>query len=108
MLTDFARELRRVIEKETPFLEALDDSQAELRPAPDKWCPKEELGHLLDSAANNHQRFVRATIEGEFRGQGYAQDEWVALHAYREMPWKLLVELWRDYNTLLAHLIDRI
>ena len=108
MLTDFAQRLRDTIERELPCLRSLDESRASTRTSPDRWCPKEELGHLIDSAANNHQRFVRAVIEGEFRGQGYAQDEWVKLQGYTELEWQKLVDLWFAYNNLLAHLIARI
>jgi hypothetical protein len=41
-----------------------------------KWTKIEILGHLVDSAANNHQRFVRAQeSSGEFAFPGYAQDQ---------------------------------
>jgi hypothetical protein len=72
------------------------------------WSPKQELGHLIDSAANNHIRFVRAALEGEFHGPGYAQDEWVKLHGYQGMPWEAIIGLWLHYNTLLARLVARI
>ena len=75
---------------------------------PGKWSPKEELGHLIDSAANNHIRFVRGALEAEFRGPGYAQDDWVRLHGYGDMPWETIVNVWFQYNTLLAILVKRI
>ncbi len=69
------------------------------------WSPKQELGHLIDSAANNHIRFVLASLEGEFRGAGYAQDTWVDAHGYQDFAWTELVDLWYSYNSLLAHLV---
>jgi hypothetical protein len=93
------------MEHELPNLLALTDLAA---PRPGSWSRKEELGHLIDSAANNHIRFVLATIDGEFRGQGYAQDKWVEAHGYRDMEWPALVELWYLYNALIAHLVERI
>ena len=75
---------------------------------PGKWSPSEELGHLIDSATNNHVRFVIASIDGEFRAPGYVQDEWVRIHAYSELPWNALVDLWYRYNSLLAHLVQNI
>jgi hypothetical protein len=72
------------------------------------WSRKEELGHLIDSATNNHIRFVLAAIDGEFRGQGYAQDKWVEAHGYGDMEWRDLVDLWYHYNALLVHLAGRI
>ena len=101
--------LRQAIERELPNLLALTDEAAcRTDGRPGSWSRKEELGHLIDSAANNHFRFVLATIDGEFRGQGYAQDKWVEAHGYRDMAWRALVDLWYSYNALLAHLVKRI
>jgi hypothetical protein len=101
---DLGRRLRETIQRELPCLE-----DATLAPGPPgAWSTKEELGHLIDSAANNHIRFVLASIDGEFEGRPYAQDAWVEAHAYRDFPWPDLVDLWYRYNLLLAHLIERI
>src|SRR5580704_2442195 len=82
MPTELALLLRRTIDRDVPELRALDDEKAARAPRPGAWSPKQELGHLIDSAANNHMRFVLATVDGEFRGLGYAQDKWVAAHGY--------------------------
>ena len=105
--------LQQTIDRELPLLQALTEEQALVpgKTAPGKadgWSRKEELGHLIDSAANNHIRFVLATIDTEFRGPGYAQDKWVDAHGYRELPWSMLVEFWYRYNVLLAHVVERI
>ena len=71
------------------------------RPAPDKWSPKEELGHLLDSAANNHQRIVRGQLEERPALPGYEQEKWVRLHAYPQRDWRELVQLWVGLNRQL-------
>jgi len=108
MLSEISHDLLRRIDRELPALNAFSPERAAEKPGNGGWSPKEELGHLIDSAANNHQRFVRAIIEGEFRGQGYAQDEWVKMQGYQDMEWRAIVELWRWYNTLLARVIGRI
>jgi DinB superfamily len=72
------------------------------------WTRKEILGHLIDSALNNHQRFVRAALDGAYAGPGYEQDEWVALHGYKSMPWGVLVQHWRWQNELLCEVVQRI
>ena len=72
------------------------------------WLRKEELGHLLDSAANNHQRFVRAALDGSYVGPGYAQEGWVKLHGYAEMPWAELLTEWRQRNAVLSRIVHRI
>jgi hypothetical protein len=72
------------------------------------WSRKQELGHLIDSAANNHQRIVRAALEGEFRGPGYDQNGWVALHDYAARPWAELIGFWEACNRLLAGVVARV
>jgi hypothetical protein len=106
---DLSLLLQKTIERELPDLRALSDElTAHPNGRPGSWSQKEELGHLIDSATNNHIRFVQASIDGEFRGLGYAQDKWVEAHRYRDVAWLSLVELWYRYNSLLVHLIARI
>ena len=81
----------------------VSDADASRAPAPGKWSPKQIVGHLIDSASNNHQRFVRAQLKEDLVFQGYAQDDWVRVQAYREEPWPHLVNLWKFYNLHLAH-----
>jgi hypothetical protein len=72
------------------------------------WTRKQILGHLLDSAANNRQRFVRASIDGSYAGPGYAQDAWVAAHGYGHLAWKTLVEWWNVEHNILMAVVERI
>jgi hypothetical protein len=72
------------------------------------WTRKEIVGHLLDSAANNRQRFVRASADGVYAGPQYAQDAWVAAHAYANQPWETLLDWWRVEHEILAAVVDRI
>jgi len=108
MAQDLSRFLTQTIERELPSLRTFDDERASIARAPGKWSAKEELGHLIDSAANNHMRFVRGATEPEFRGPGYAQDDWVRLNGYRDMKWETIIAFWFQYNTLLAGLLGKI
>lgn len=72
------------------------------------WTRKQILGHLLDSAANNRQRFVRAAIDGHYAGPRYAQDAWVALHGYASQPWGTLLGWWEAEHEILMAVVDRI
>jgi len=105
---DLAVLLRRKIESELPHLRALSEEQASTPRGPAKWSAKQELGHLIDSAANNHIRFLNAAIGPEFRGPSYEQESWVRVHRYHELPWEKLVSFWSQYNLLLAHLVEGI
>jgi hypothetical protein len=109
MPPDLSAALERLIQEELPSLEAVSDLKAGIRPAGDStWSPKEELGHLIDSAANNHVRFVHALIEPEFHGPSYAQNDWVTVHHYQEMPWTEIVDFWYRYNKFIAALLNRV
>lgn len=109
MPRQLANFLRDTLAKELPNLSALSETAASAQPCgPDSWSPKQELGHLIDSAANNHIRFVRAALEPELAGPSYAQNEWVNLHAYQDKPWTTTLFFWHAYNTFLVDLISRI
>jgi DinB superfamily len=79
-------------------LEKITSAKAEIGSAPSQWSPKQELGHLLDSAANNHQRIVRAQLEDKPAMPGYDGERWVELHAYQQRHWTELINLWRALN----------
>ena len=100
--------LEAALDREIAGLRRITEPESAVKSAPGAWSKKEELGHLIDSAANNHARFVRASLEPEFRGPGYQQDEWVRLHGYQEMAWTDIVDFWRHYNDCLAGLVRRI
>ncbi len=72
------------------------------------WTRKQILGHLLDSATNNRQRFVRAAIDGQYAGPRYAQDAWVAMHGYAYQTWGTLLGWWEAEHEILMAVVDRI
>jgi len=75
---------------------------------PEGWTRKQILGHLIDSAANNHHRFVRAQFEPGMSIPSYAQKEWVAANQYSVRPWNELIELWTIYNRHLLFLMEHV
>ena len=100
--------LAQTVEAAVPKLKAMSDARAEQPRAPGKWSPKQVIGHLIDSAANNHQRFVRAQEGASYAGPGYTQDHWIAVQGYQDASWDDLIALWRAYNHHLARVIERI
>ncbi len=91
-----------------PFLKALDKSTLDVKPSPNKWSFKEIMGHLIDSAGNNHQKFVRMQQQAHLDFVGYAQNHWVATAHYNAMEWEFLLDFWKNYNFFLAHLIENV
>ena len=89
-------------------LRQFDEADAATIRSGGRWSRKQILGHLIDSAANNHQRFVRLQQSSLLDQEGYQQEVWVAAQRYDERPWSELVDLWLAYNTHLAHVIERL
>lgn len=105
---ELAAELRTTVETGFEALCRLPEPLASRPLGAGKWSAKQVIGHLIDSAANNHQRFVRLQIEPELRMDGYRQEEWVAVQCYAVMPWMQVLETWRVFNTHLAHVVQHV
>ena len=103
-----ARRLVAALRHAAPTLLALDDDATTRRPAPGKWSPREIIGHLIDSASNNHQRFVRMRDRDDLVVDGYDQDDWVGAQRYQDAPWVELVVLWLTYNRHLARVMSAV
>lgn len=100
--------LASVVAHALPLLSAIPEDAASKKPAPNKWSKKEILGHLIDSAANNHQRFMRLQLQTEISLPGYDQDDWVRLNRYQQRTWNEIVTLWSAYNRHLASVIESL
>jgi len=104
-MVHIANTLQATVEAAVPRLKGLSDRQTSRDRGAGKWTVKEILGHLIDSAANNHQRFVRARSIDPLIFPGYDQDAWVVTHGYRARSWKELVDVWAAYNAQVAQVI---
>jgi len=100
-----AGDLQRTVNEAQGPLQALSDKETSAHPQPGKWSKKEILGHLVDSATNNHQRFVRAALYGPLIFPGYEQDALAKLQHCNDVEWALLLRLWESYNLYLAHVL---
>jgi hypothetical protein len=107
MIEQPAGRLRYLLQTIPPLLYAADAHDFSLRSRPGKWSKKEILGHLIDSACNNHQRFVRIQFE-EMPRIIYDQDNWNACSYYQQRDKDQLVAFWEVYNNQLLELITRI
>lgn len=104
----FSDQYSEYIELTETNLRDMKDNFADLPYAPGKWLRKEVLGHLIDSAANNHARFVNAQFTNELVFSSYDQNLWVGVQNYKEEMWQDLITLWSNYNKHLIHIIDAI
>lgn len=89
-------------------LQQISEADSEQFPAPGKWSLKQIIGHLIDSASNNHQRFVRVQLYDDLTLPNYEQDGWVAVQNYQNESWSELLAFWQSYNQHLAHVIANI
>ncbi|PYS82410.1 MAG: DinB family protein [Acidobacteria bacterium] len=105
-MEDVIEDFRQTVEDAAGRLLAISEEEASAPRAEGKWSPKEIVGHLIDSASNNHQRFVRAQFTDHLVFPAYEQEAWVRAQGYKDEPWPLLVELWRSFNLHLAHVMQ--
>jgi len=108
MPTELARQFRSALEALSAELSNIPASLAGVPWREGGWTRRQIAGHLLDSATNNRQRFVRAAVEGSYKGPGYAQEGWVEAHGYGEQSWETLVRWWRVEHEILIAVVDRI
>jgi hypothetical protein len=103
-----ADRLAHILDTVPARLAAIPEEDASRSAGPGHWSPKEIIGHLIDSASNNHQRFVRAQLAPEYSCPSYEQQGWVAAQYYKSEPWYDLLNLWVLYNRHLAHVIRHV
>jgi hypothetical protein len=107
-VSDVAQDLGSLLGQTVPGLEAIGEEGSLQTRGPGTWSRKQILGHLVDSALNNVQRFVRAQDGSELSLPDYDQPGWVRASGYQDRPWPDLVALWTVLNVHLAHVIARI
>jgi len=108
MTGERVRHLEQILADALQRLKQISEAQSEERSASGKWSRKEILGHLIDSASNNHQRFVRTQLSNEVSFPGYAQTQWVETQGYQSESWENLIQLWAGFNRHMLHLISHI
>lgn len=100
-------ELSALIEKSVKEWTAIPKNSWFNKPQPTKWSKAELVGHLIDSAQNNMQRFVRSQYEDAPK-VFYAQDEWVRLQHYNTVEKEELIQLWALLNRQIVRIISPI
>jgi len=83
----------------------LPEEKSTLRSSPSGWTLKEIIGHLIDSASNNHQRITRLQLAPELQFPSYENEKWLAAEKWNRLAWPEILDLFKQYNLFLAHLI---
>jgi hypothetical protein len=107
-MKELSEQLLSTIESAEPRLRQITALESAKPVLSGGWSPKQVVGHLIDSASNNHQRFVRAAQQPFLDFPAYDQEGNVRVQAPQEADWSLLVSLWAAYNRYLAHIIARL
>src|ERR1044072_783640 len=95
---EFLDDFRNTIVSATARLRSIPETQSDRKKSSDDWSAKETIGHLIDSAANNPQRFGRAQFTDDLVFPGYEQDQWVSSQKYGDEWWLDVIQLWSSYN----------
>ncbi len=99
--------LNFIIDNLPSILTQISEENMSEKSSSNKWSKKEIIGHLIDSATNNHQRFVRGQFENnpEIR---YDQNKWNQYNFYQQIDSKQIILFWTFYNKQLIEIIERI
>lgn len=99
-------DFKQTIDSASQRLLQISETQSEQPRAEEHWSSKQVIGHLIDSAANNHARFVLAQLKDDLLFPGYEQNGWVQVQQYQSASWARLIDLWRAYNLHLLHVMS--
>jgi hypothetical protein len=102
-----AADLHAALAEGLSLFAGVDDALSGVRAKPDGWCSREIVGHLIDSACNNHRRWIIGQTPGLAKFDGYEQNAWVSRQCYADESWPDLVGLWAAYNRHLRYVIAK-
>jgi hypothetical protein len=102
-----AADLHAALAEGLMLFAGIDEALSRERPKPGGWCAREIVGHLIDSACNNHRRFIVGQTPGLAKFDGYDGDAWVSRQQYIDESWSTIIGLWSAYNVHLRHVIAR-
>jgi hypothetical protein len=107
-MNTLSAELSHIVDSTDGALRQISEQESGKPVLAGGWSRKQVLGHLIDSASNNHQRFVRAALQGSLDFPAYEQAGCVRVQAVEEAPWTTLIALWTSYNRYLVHVIAHL
>jgi hypothetical protein len=107
MIEKALNRLEYIINITPKMLTEISEENMSTKPSPTKWSKKEIIGHLIDSATNNHQRFVRGQFEN-IPEISYDQNNWNEYSFYNQIESKQIISFWTIYNKQIIEIIKRI
>ncbi len=107
-MQNIAKELEETIEIFRNDFSGLHEQITSHRISEDKWTLKEIIGHLIDSASNNHQRFIRFQLSETLDFPDYKNSEWLRIQKHQDMKFSELLLLFYYYNKLIINIILNI
>jgi len=108
VLEQVGDELAHIVDAAEIRLRQVSEEESGQPALPGGWSRKQVLGHLIDSASNNHQRFVRAALADALEFPNYDTPGSVRIQEVESGGWTMLVDLWASYNRYLAHVIRHL
>ncbi len=106
--TDLAERILISVKHFNTLLQMYSNDSIPGRIAPEKWSPREIIGHLIDSAINNYRRFLLSAANNTLVFTGYEQTSWVNLVNYEGMEWSEIINLWVHLNKHISRLINNM
>lgn len=106
--SEFTPKFLSTLETAGSNLKRIPPDKSAIKPAPDKWSAKEILGHLIDSAIVNTQRFLNAQTQEHLVFSGYPQNQYVEAQKYQKQDWEQLIQTWKHANRHLKEIVERI
>jgi transcriptional regulator len=107
MIEKALNRLEYIITLTPKMLTEISEENMSTKPSPTKWSKKEIIGHLIDSATNNHQRFVRGQFEN-IPEISYDQNNWNEFSFYNQIESKQIISFWTIYNKQIIEIVKRI
>ena len=108
--SNVACKISELVDKWVPILENLPDDVLITKRNWQNRTIKQVVGHMVDSASNNHQRLVRLQYTKKLVFPDFRQvnELWIALQYYQHADWNNLLQLWKFFNLHMVHVIHSV
>lgn len=97
---NYSKRLHDIINSVRPSFNLLNEENWNIQKNEQSWSKKQILGHLIDSAYNNHNRLMRVKFESGYHFQSYDQNEWVDLNNYQSRD---AYEIFKSFLAIQDH-----